>query len=554
MGLALYNKWRPMRFDDVVGQAHITKTLKTQAAQGRLSHAYFFCGPRGTGKTTCARILARAANCQHPVNGDPCNACPTCLGILDGSIPDVFELDAATYTGVSNIRDLRDEAVYAPASAKKKVYIIDEAHMLSTGAFNALLKILEEPPAHVMFVLASTELQKVPATILSRCQRFEFKRILRQEIAQRLMQVAKAENIPLAESGALTVAHLSDGAMRNALSLLEQASGQVSGQALDSDGVAKSLGIVTVGPLFECVRAIAQGDSARALAVFDQQYSDGVEPASFLERLLLLFRDLMICRAGEGNNLIGAGYTPDDLTRLLPLMTPEQLLFTVRTLRDAASAIGRSPNKRVDAEMALIALTKPALSGDYAALSARIAALETRIATGLPVVPASEAPAEVRKTSAPAPTISAPSVSAASAAAASAAPAKPAVPAVSASQPGGVTVCPFRAELISALRDNLDRMTFSYMKTCQFLCEDNRLRICAVDPMTYDMISQRGVLDAVNQTLASIGKSYRAVAEKSDGKPVPTGNAPAQAAPGGEDAFSSLLGFAGENPDIARIR
>ena len=198
MGLALYNKWRPMRFDDVIGQEHITRTLKNQAALGRLAHAYLFCGPRGTGKTTCARILAKAANCLQPVNGDPCNQCEACRSINDGSATDVFELDAAAYTGVDSIRDLRDEAVYAPAELKKKVYIMDEVHMLSQSAFNALLKILEEPPEHVMFILAYTELHKIPATILSRCQRFEFRRIERRDIARRLMKVAAEEGIPLA--------------------------------------------------------------------------------------------------------------------------------------------------------------------------------------------------------------------------------------------------------------------------------------------------------------------------------------------------------------------
>ena len=219
---ALYRKYRPRTFDDVVGQNHITDTLKRQVETGRLSHAYLFTGTRGTGKTTCAKILSRAVNCEHPVNGNPCNQCPSCLGIENGSILDVLELDAASNNGVDQVRALRDEAVYTPAAVKKRVYIVDEVHMLSTAAFNALLKILEEPPEHLMFILATTELHKVPATIKSRCQQFSFKRILPTEIAGRLAWVAEQEGIGLTAEGAALLARLADGGMRDALSLLDQ--------------------------------------------------------------------------------------------------------------------------------------------------------------------------------------------------------------------------------------------------------------------------------------------------------------------------------------------
>ena len=222
---ALYRKWRPRTFDDVVGQAHITDTLKRQVAAGRLSHAYLFTGTRGTGKTTCAKILARAVNCEHPVDGNPCNQCPACLGIENGSILDVLELDAASNNGVDQVRALRDEAVYTPAAVRKRVYIVDEVHMLSTAAFNALLKILEEPPEHLMFILATTELHKVPATIKSRCQQFSFKRILPGDIAQRLAYVAEQEGIDLTPEGAALLARLADGGLRDALSLLDQCAG-----------------------------------------------------------------------------------------------------------------------------------------------------------------------------------------------------------------------------------------------------------------------------------------------------------------------------------------
>ncbi len=238
---ALYRKWRPQTFDQVVGQQHITETLKNQVKTGRLSHAYLFIGTRGTGKTTCARILAKAVNCEHPVDGNPCGVCPACRGISDGSVLDVVELDAASNNGVDNVRALREEAVFTPASVRKRVYIIDEVHMLSASAFNALLKILEEPPEHLMFILATTELQKVPATILSRCQRHSFRRIDTPDIAEYLEYIAKQENFKLSHEAAELIARLADGGVRDALSLLDQcsASATIDLEAVYSDGACR---------------------------------------------------------------------------------------------------------------------------------------------------------------------------------------------------------------------------------------------------------------------------------------------------------------------------
>ena len=238
---ALYRKWRPQTFADVIGQQHITDTLRAQLQSGRLSHAYLFTGTRGTGKTTCAKILARAVNCEHPVNGDPCNECAACRGILDGSVLDVTEIDAASNNGVDNIRDLRDETRYTPAQVRKRVFIIDEVHMLSIGAFNALLKTLEEPPEHVLFILATTELHKVPATILSRCQRFDFRRIGAEDISRRLLDVAAGEGIALTEGAARLIARLADGAMRDALSMLDRAA---AAGAVDEKTVTAALGVM----------------------------------------------------------------------------------------------------------------------------------------------------------------------------------------------------------------------------------------------------------------------------------------------------------------------
>ena len=270
---ALYRKWRPRTFDDVVGQAHITDTLKQQVATNRLSHAYLFTGTRGTGKTSCAKILARAVNCHNPSNGNPCNQCPACLGIENGSILDVLELDAASNNGVDQVRALRDEAVYTPAAVRKRVYIVDEVHMLSTPTFNALLKILEEPPAHLMFILATTELHKVPATIKSRCQQFAFKRILPGQIAQRLEYVAAQEQIALTSGGSVLLARLADGGLRDALSLLDQCSG--GRQQVDEQAILDTLGLAGNLETAALMGQIAAHQTADALETLARLYANG---------------------------------------------------------------------------------------------------------------------------------------------------------------------------------------------------------------------------------------------------------------------------------------
>ena len=268
---ALYRKWRPKTFSDVIGQSHITDTLKKQVAEGRTSHAYLFTGTRGTGKTTCAKILAKAVNCEHPVNGDPCCQCPSCVGIESGSFLDVLELDAASNNGVDQVRALRDEAIYSPANVRKRVYIVDEVHMLSTPAFNALLKILEEPPEHLMFILATTELHKVPATILSRCQRFSFRRITPADIAARLQYVASQEGIDLKEDGAELLSRLADGALRDALSLLDQCA--ASGGQIDSNSVLEVLGLAGNLQTAQLMEHILRRDSKAALLLLHQLYT-----------------------------------------------------------------------------------------------------------------------------------------------------------------------------------------------------------------------------------------------------------------------------------------
>ena len=336
---ALYRKWRPKAFADVVGQEHITQTLRRQAAQGRLSHAYLFTGTRGTGKTTCAKILAKAVNCQHPVDGDPCNQCQACLGIDNGSLLDVLELDAASNNGVDHVRALRDEAIYSPASVRYRVYLIDEVHMLSTAAFNALLKILEEPPAHLIFILATTELHKVPATILSRCQRFAFRRIRPQDIAQRLRYVAGQEGMALDEDAAELLARLSDGALRDALSLLDQCG--ASGGAIDTGRVLDVLGLAGNVQTAELMGCVLRREVKEALLLLDRLYRGGKDVGALLSELSTLTRDLLIrMTAPEGGAaLLSGGYDSAQLDSLSQGVNPTRLIYMATQLQTTAAAL-----------------------------------------------------------------------------------------------------------------------------------------------------------------------------------------------------------------------
>ncbi len=389
---ALYRKWRPRTFDDVVGQEHITETLKRQVSSGRLSHAYLFTGTRGTGKTTCAKILSRAVNCQHPVNGNPCNQCPACLGIEDGSIFDVLELDAASNNGVDEVRDLRDKAVFPPAQVNRRVYIVDEVHMLSVPAFNALLKILEEPPEHLMFILATTELHKVPATIRSRCQQFSFKRLLPGQIAQRLTYVAGQEGIDLTEDGAALLSRLADGGMRDALSLLDQCSG--TGQHVDEQEILDTLGLAGNLETAKLMALIAARDTAGALEALGRLYRGGKEIGSVLEELSSLTRDLLLRKTAPqgGSALLTGGYDGSTMRSLGEQLTAPRLLQMLRLLQNTRADLPRSSNRRTDAELCLIRLCDERLDDSPSGLSARIARLEEQLAGGFPPPAFSPAP------------------------------------------------------------------------------------------------------------------------------------------------------------------
>ena len=380
---ALYRKWRPKTFSDVVGQEHVTETLQRQVAEGRLSHAYLFTGTRGTGKTTCAKILAKAVNCEHPENGNPCNKCSSCLGIESGGFLDVMELDAASNNGVDHVRALRDEAIYSPAQVKKRVYIIDEVHMLSIAAFNALLKILEEPPEHLMFILATTELHKVPATILSRCQRFAFRRILPREIVGRLNYIAEQESIDLRPDGAELLAHIADGALRDALSLLDQCA--AAGGTIDSAAVLDALGLagnLQTAQLMDCV---LRRDTKAALLLLHRLYGSGKDVGAVLGELSALARDLLISKTAPegGAALLTGGYDGQTMGSLLRQADSARLIAICTTLQRAAADMNVSVNRRTDAELCLLKLCDETLSGDLSAINARLARLEQQMATGV---------------------------------------------------------------------------------------------------------------------------------------------------------------------------
>ena len=401
---ALYRKWRSKTFDEVVGQQHVTDTLKHQVAAGRLSHAYLFTGTRGTGKTSCAKILARAVNCEHPVDGNPCNCCPSCLGIENGSILDVLELDAASNNGVDQVRALRDEAVYTPAAVRKRVYIVDEVHMLSTAAFNALLKILEEPPAHLMFILATTELHKVPATIKSRCQQYAFKRILPGDIAAHLSKVAAAEQIDLTPEAAALIARLADGGMRDAMSLLDQCSGL--GGRVDENEVLSVLGLAGNLETAALMERLAAGDAAGALEALGRLYANGKKVDSLLGELSALARDLLIRKTAPtaGAALMTGGYDENTMRFLVERLSAARLVGMLSLIQSTAAELPRSANQRTDAELCLMRLADPALDGSVTGLIARVERLEAALVGGTPIPAApaaAPAPAPVREAPAP---------------------------------------------------------------------------------------------------------------------------------------------------------
>ena len=380
---ALYRKYRPQTFDDVSGQLAVTQTLKTQLITGRMSHAYLFTGSRGTGKTSCAKILAKAVNCLNPDRGNPCNCCEACRAIDSGSCMDVLEIDAASNNGVDNVRDLRDDAIYTPSQVKMRVYIIDEVHMLSISAFNALLKIIEEPPEHLLFILATTELHKVPATILSRCQRFSFRRISQEDIAARLQYVAYQENIDLDDSAARIIARLADGGMRDGLSLLDQCASASTGE-LTAERVYACLGIAGERKCAELMGYIAKSDTRQALELFNRLYTEGKDLSAMLDEMACLTRDLLVMKTAPGSavTMLSGVAADSEVLELTRQFNSAQLVRMMNLIQSTLSGFTRSASRRMDAELCILELCQPELSLDAKALNARLTRLEEQLKSG----------------------------------------------------------------------------------------------------------------------------------------------------------------------------
>ena len=383
MYTALYRKWRPNSFSDVIGQTHITDTLKNEIKTGRLSHAYLFIGSRGTGKTTCARILAKAVNCPNVHDGEPCNECEICKGIDSGSILDITEIDAASNNGVDNIRDLREEAAFTPVKTKYRVYIIDEVHMLSQGAFNALLKTLEEPPEHVKFILATTEAHKMPATILSRCQRFDFKRIGSEDMSERLLDIAEKEGISLTTEAALLISRLSDGAMRDALSITDQCIAR--SKDIDTALVSEVCGIAGKEYLAQTAAAIYNKDTAELLAIVSRLYSEACDMERYCSELINYFRNIMVARAVKNPEklIVCSAEDLEEIVRLSQIFTLPAAISAITALQQTYAEIKSGVQGRTAMEMALIKLASPDMDTLEESVLKRIAELENSIKNGV---------------------------------------------------------------------------------------------------------------------------------------------------------------------------
>ena len=381
----LYRKWRPAVFTDVSGQEHITSTLRNEVSSGRLNHAYLFTGSRGTGKTTCAKILAKAVNCLNPQNGNPCGECEICKGIDDGSILDIVEMDAASNRKIDDIRQIIDEVQFKPAKCKYRVYIVDEVHMLTTEAFNALLKTLEEPPEHVIFILATTEVHKLPQTIRSRCQRFDFHRIPPKAIADRVEYVVSQENAEITESAALMLASVADGALRDALSLLDSCLAVSS--HIDEEVVRNAAGLVSKTYLFELATAIINKNPTRSLEIIDRLYSESKDMARLCDELVEHFRALMLIKTIKNPRdiLIMSDDEFEQAVTQSDYLSLADIVFYMDVLSRAYKRMGRGTGDRTELEMALVKLSATELDGTVEALTARVTALEKAVKRGITV-------------------------------------------------------------------------------------------------------------------------------------------------------------------------
>ena len=533
---ALYRKYRPQTFDDVTGQLAVTQTLKTQLVSGKMSHAYLFTGSRGTGKTSCAKILAKAVNCLNPQNGNPCNCCEACRTIDTGACMDVLEIDAASNNGVDNVRDLRDDAIYTPSQVKMRVYIIDEVHMLSVAAFNALLKIIEEPPEHLLFILATTELHKVPATILSRCQRFAFRRISQEDIAARLQYVAYQEKIDLDDSAARVLARMADGGLRDGLSLLDQCASATTGE-LTAQQVYACLGIAGEQNCAQLMGYIAQHNTAKALELFNRLYAEGKDLGALLDEMACLTRDLLILKTAPnaGMTLLSGVADDAEASQLKDAFSNGELIRMMEKLEGTLSAFTRSASRRMDAELCIITLCQPELQLDEASLNARLTRLEEQVKSGsFTVAVQSAAPAETPKPKKEAP-----------------APKQEEVP-VEAPQPVEAPAADapvgFWTDLVAAVRQELRPPVSGFFITSanapiQGTLVGDKVVLSCNTPFTTEMVNKPEILSIVSRKAAAIL-----------GRPVRVEAVDKSAAPQHSAGFQQLINFGREHADIVKIK
>ena len=532
---ALYRKYRPQTFDDVSGQMAVTQTLKTQLLSGKMSHAYLFTGSRGTGKTSCAKILAKAVNCLDPKDGNPCNCCEACRTIDSGACMDVLEIDAASNNGVDNVRDLRDDAVYTPSQVKMRVYIIDEVHMLSISAFNALLKIIEEPPEHLLFILATTELHKVPATILSRCQRFSFRRISQEDIVERLQYVAYQENIDLDAAAARVLARMADGGMRDALSLLDQCASATVGE-LSAERVYACLGIAGEQKAGELMGYVAAHDAGKALELFNQLYADGKDVGALLDELACLARDLLILKTApdSGISMLSGVASDKQAAKLAQSFSGGELLRIMELLEDTMAGFTRNASRRMDAELCILSMCQPKLQLDAQALNARLTRLEERLDSGDFTAPVKVTAAPVEEELPPLPDdMDAP-------------PLIEEIPALRVeSQPMPAA---FWTELVAAVRQELKPPVSGFFITTpnapiQGVLSGNQVILKCANAFTLEMISKPEILALVGRKASSIL-----------GHPVTAAAVDKTAKPENNAQMERLMRFGREHSDIINIK